>query len=60
MQPRVLPILAKRAAMSFFVTSQTSVTGNLGGLAGADASVNGSLTAVGTNRDLARVSERRT
>jgi len=33
--------------MSFFVTSQTSVTGNLGGLAGADATCNRLATAVG-------------
>ena len=34
-------------AMSFFVTSATSVTGNLGGLAGADATCQRLATAVG-------------
>jgi hypothetical protein len=33
--------------MSFFVTSQTSVTGNLGGLSGADALCNRLATSVG-------------
>ena len=40
------------APVSFFVTSQTSVTGNLGGLAGADATCQRLATAAGhgTNR----------
>ena len=47
--------------VSFFVTSQTSVTGNLGGLAGADATCQRLATAAGPRREphLARLPERR-
>src|SRR5678810_543109 len=38
------------SGMSFFVTSATSVTGNLGGLAGADATCQRLAGAVGSGR----------
>jgi hypothetical protein len=41
------PMSPSGPTLSFFVTSATSVTGNLGGLAGADATCNRLATAVG-------------
>ena len=41
------PAAPSATALGFFVTSQTSVTGNLGGLAGADATCQRLATAVG-------------
>jgi hypothetical protein len=46
--------------MSFFMTSATSVTGNLGGLAGADATCQRLLPPSEKGRELARSFERRT
>jgi hypothetical protein len=43
------PSAPSRTAMSFFVSSATSTTGNLGGLAGADATCTRLATAVGQN-----------
>ena len=52
------PTSPSGSSVSFFVTSTTSVTGNLGGLAGADAAVNASQRLWGRAR-MARVFERR-
>ena len=41
------PTAPSRSSMSFFVTSATSTTGNLGGVAGADATCERLATAVG-------------
>ena len=41
------PMAPSRAAVGFFVTSATSVTGNLGGLAGADATCQRLASAAG-------------
>ena len=58
-QQRVLPVLANRAANDFFRDQPDVHTGNIGGLAGADATVNGSLMPSAGQVVLARLSERR-